>query len=433
MSNDIITKIKSTADLLGGEVFFATEAGHDPEITGVNDLLPNGMYIRLRGSDNSVAYISAFEIDNALSIISQMSMGKANQSEVNELKESLNDKVSSTEFELAKSDISGKASKVEFELLSNEVDTKASQRTVDSLIAQLNNKVDKSSLDSLSDTVSTKVDKLDFDTLSEEVSSKAEQEEVDAIIEDIKTLQDAVILLTNSDAINKINAQIESLTAELQQKVGVDNIADITSSVQSIVEKNNELDNKFNTIESNLSKKANTTYVQGQISQLNTAITGLATLVDSKADNSSVSNKANKADVTSLTSEIVSIKEKVRELDEIECENSSSIAEITSTITAQSKNIIDNKTNINSLKNITDELDNKLEQKWVRVLSTKEYNRLLDNPPEGTYSNYYKYPNTVYLVIDFNKPKAIYIGDILIAKAQQNGSIGFAYTFPIVF
>lgn len=433
MSNDIITKIKSTADLLGGEVFFATETGHDPEITGVNDLLPNGMYIRLRGSDNSVAYISAFEIDTALGIISQMSMGKANQSEVNELRESLNDKVSSTEFELAKSDISGKASKVEFELLSNEVGTKASQRTVDSLIAQLNNKVDKSSLDSLSDTVSTKVDKLDFDTLSEEVSSKAEQEEVDAIIEDIKTLQDTVVLLTNSDAINQINAQIESLTAELQQKVGVDNIADITSSVQSIVEKNNELDSKFNTIESNLSKKANTTYVQGQISQLNTAITGLATLVDSKADNSSVSNKANKADVTSLTSEIVSIKEKVRELDEIECENSSSISSMQSTINAYNKQITTQKNNLSSAISKINTQEEKLKQSWVRILSTSEYNRL-SNPPEGVgYSDRYKYPNTIYLIIDYNTPKALYIGNILIAKAEQKGSTGFVYTFPIMF
>ena len=39
----------------------------------------------------------------------------------------------------------------------------------------------------------------------------------------------------------------------------------------------------------------------------------------------------------------------------------------------------------------------------------------------------------IYLIVDFNKPKAIYIGDILVAQAEQKGSVGFAYTFPIVF
>ena len=39
--------------------------------------------------------------------------------------------------------------------------------------------------------------------------------------------------------------------------------------------------------------------------------------------------------------------------------------------------------------------------------------------PPAPYNSRYKYPNTVYLVVDFNKPKAIYIGDILGAQEQK--------------
>ena len=108
--SDILTKIKSTADILGGSVFFANADGFDPEYPENGDLLPNGMYIRLEGSDGSVAYISAYEIDKSLEIIDQMTKGKANQADVDAIIETLNDKVSKTDIELFQSELDSKAS-----------------------------------------------------------------------------------------------------------------------------------------------------------------------------------------------------------------------------------------------------------------------------------------------------------------------------------
>ena len=59
--SEILTKIQSTADILGGAVFFANENGQDPEYPGV-ELVPNGMYIRLEGSDGSIS-IAAFFVE----------------------------------------------------------------------------------------------------------------------------------------------------------------------------------------------------------------------------------------------------------------------------------------------------------------------------------------------------------------------------------
>ena len=77
MSNN--TKIAATADILGGDVFFATDDGRDPEILENGDLLANGMYIRLNGSDGSVAYISAFELDKSIDLYKKERTGKLNQ------------------------------------------------------------------------------------------------------------------------------------------------------------------------------------------------------------------------------------------------------------------------------------------------------------------------------------------------------------------
>ena len=119
------TKIKSTADIIGGDVFFATVEGFDPEYPQNGDLLPNGMYIRLVGSDGSVTYISAYELDKSLDIISEMSKDKANQSDVTALQQLLEGKASDTDIELLQAEVDGKVARVEFDSLSNTVAGKA--------------------------------------------------------------------------------------------------------------------------------------------------------------------------------------------------------------------------------------------------------------------------------------------------------------------
>ena len=138
MSTNI--KLKATADILGGSVFFANDAGFDPEYPNNGDLLPNGMYIRLEGSDNSIAYISAYELDKALGIIGDMSMSKASQADVDALEAAIEDKVSSSDFELLQGDVENKASKADLDNALDAFNGKASQEQVDSIIEALNEK-----------------------------------------------------------------------------------------------------------------------------------------------------------------------------------------------------------------------------------------------------------------------------------------------------
>ena len=116
----ILTKIKSTADILGGSVFIANELGFDPEYPNNGDLLPNGMYIRIEGSDGSVAYISAYEIERSIDIIDEMSKTKASQADLTALQEIVEGKVSSSDFELLQGDVAAKASKADVDALLDE-------------------------------------------------------------------------------------------------------------------------------------------------------------------------------------------------------------------------------------------------------------------------------------------------------------------------
>ena len=490
MSNDILTKLKATADILGGAVFFANENGVDPENPSVNDLLPNGMYIRLEGSDNSVAYISAFEIDKAIGIIGQMSMSKANQADLELAVQTLNDKVSSTDFALLQNEVSNKASKTDIDEALDIFDEKADKTYVDEVIAQLATKANQDEVTAISDAVAT----------------KANQDEVTAIEAKIKTLQDAVALLTGSEAIESINAQIDILKNDIKARLTIDDLRGVNNSISNLNEDNILNNERLDIVETSLAKKANTTYVQGQVNELNHAITSLSARVGDKADKSELISKASKTDVDNLTVKVNNANSKITEIEleidsnydeltnklnkksnkvevdeslneiisslnsktnlsdfnaeinrisnrivnventtqgaiteihsnveELECELNNTISELRSTVNAQSKTLNTQTNELSKLKTSSDNYNEQLKQTWVRVLSSNEYKKLT-TPPEGVpYNSRYKYPNTVYLVVDFNKPKAIYIGDILVAKSEQNGSIGFAYTFPIVF
>ena len=123
--SDILTKIKSTADILGGDVFFANAEGLDPENLNSPELLPNGMYIRLEGSDGSRAYISAYEIDRSISTIINLSKDKANQADVDALQALLESKASDTDIELLRSDLEGVATKTEVEAVAASLTGKA--------------------------------------------------------------------------------------------------------------------------------------------------------------------------------------------------------------------------------------------------------------------------------------------------------------------
>lgn len=504
MSTNI--KLKATADILGGSVFFANAAGADPEYPNNNELLPNGMYIRLEGSDGSIAYISAYELDKALGIIGDMSMSKAAQADVDALEAVVNDKISSADFELLEGVVDNKASKAELDAALDIFNGKASQEQVDEIIAALNEKASQEFALSLQTAIDSKADASDVEVLTTTVDSKADASDVEDLIADVQALQETVKTLTNTDSIVAINKQIEYLNSEIQRRLTIDDLSSVNTSISNLTNANNDLLERVENVEVNLNKKATTTYVQGQITELNGAITGISARVDTKADKSDLSGKANKSDLdavvkrvntigtsvsnieididdnynelsaalnkkavkaevdaaittinetletkadkVSLNSSIDSLNNKYAqletshntditrlsgEIEALECETTATISELRANINTQGRTITQQGTQLTKLQESSQTYNEKLKQNWVRVLTTNEYKALRTAPEGASYNNRYKYPNVVYLVVDFNKPKAIYIGDILVAQAEQKGSVGFAYTFPIVF
>jgi hypothetical protein len=505
-TDNTLVKIKATADILGGDVFFATDTGVDPEYPSNGDLLANGMYIRLNGSDGSVAYISAFELDKALSIIGDMSMTKASAADLQALTAIVNEKASKTDLDLLKADVDANATQSEVDDLWTLARSKADQATIDEIIEVLNAKANQSLVDELSTAINAKANQSLVDELTTTVNAKANQSELAAMLTDVRALQETVQLLTNTDSINAINNQIAYLNSEIVRRLTIDDLGTINTNIATLTENNEVLSTRMDNVEVNLNKKATSTYVQGQVSELNTAITSLAARVDNKSDKTDLQYKADKTDFDNVVRKVNSMQSSLNELDadvdsnynellgkvnskaektyvdtkvveftdninskadrsslndavaqlnnkintletnhanlisgvaadieEVECDVDAAILEMRAAINTQNKTITSQTSEISKLKSSTEGYGNQLKQTWVRVLTTNEYKKLINNPPEGVYNQRYKYPNTVYLVVDFNKPKAIYIGDILVAQAEQKGSIGFAYTFPIVF
>ena len=505
-TNNTLLKIKATADILGGSVFFANSNGYDPEYLNNGGLLPNGMYIRLEGSDGSVAYISAYELDKSLGIIGEMSMSKASAEDLEALEALLDEKASKVDLELLQSEVDTKISKSYADDLLASVSNKVEQSVIDEIVVQLNAKANQTDVDTLITTVSAKANQTDVDTLTTTVSAKANQTDVAKLIEDVTALKTLVNTLSDSNSIAAINNQIAYLNTEINKRLTIDDISGINTNVSKISDDTDLLKERVDNLEFNLNKKATTTYVQGQVSELNTAITGLAKRVDAKADKSEVNNKANKSDVDTVVKKVTSLTTKLAdaelaidsnyreltnsvatkanksyvdselesvitaldskvdleyvnteltqistklnsvednqvndsnrlsgEIEELECELNNVISELQASLNSQSRQITQQGTQLNKLQETSITQTEQLRTSWVRVLTSREYKNLRTAPEGVPYNDRYKYPNTVYMVVDFNKPKAIYIGDILVAQAEQKGSIGFAYTFPIVF
>lgn len=502
----ILTKIKSTADILGGSVFIANELGFDPEYPNNGDLLPNGMYIRIEGSDGSVAYISAYEIERSIDIIDEMSRTRASQADLTALQEVVEGKVSTSDFELLQGDVAAKASKADVDALLDEFEGLVNADTVNGILEQLSTKAEQSQVDTIAAAVATKAEQSDLTALQEVVGGKADSLSIQQIIFDLAALKETVQVLTNTDAINAINTQIAQLTAELNNKLSSSDLTNINANISALNDKDVEVTERLDNIENTLSKKASNVYVQGQVNELTGTITNVIQRVENKADKSEVTNKAGKTeldnavrkintlvtdvenlkisvdnnyndantkfdnkvsktefnnivgnlttvvdgkvDTTTYNSDINRIDTKINTLDEthselignvstefeeLECEVNNTLTELRASLNTQSKQLSQQDSKIKKLEESSSTYNDKLKQPWVRVMSSNEYKKLI-TPTEGApYNDRYKYPNMLYMIVDYNKPKAIYIGNILIAQAEAGGSIGFAYNFPIVF
>ena len=505
MSTDII-KLKATADILGGDIFFANENGADPEHLDNTGLVANGMYIRLEGSDGSLAYISAYELNRILEPINDIS-NKANKSDIELLNELLEEKATDEELELVQSDVNSKASKIELNENITSLNTKI-DTAVENLTGILATKAGISTVESINTNLETKAEKTAVDELISKVNSKAESSDVTTIISDINVLKSTVETLTSSTAINNLSKQIEDLTKELEKKLELNDIKDTIDNIDDLTGSNSAIYERLDSVENEVNTKVSKTFVENQLQNINNRLKSLDSSISNKASKLDVSQKANKSDYMKLSKTVVDlnndindnikpnindlISQKVNKSDYTKLSKSvddlvsqkadkSDYMKLSKTVTGLNLDTkkLNNTSNTHSdqintlltdlenlqctIKNFISEINNstneqirintnqnekltkieqnistnndKLKQSWVRVVSTPEYKKLL-KLPEGYNSPYnprYKYPNTIYLVVDYNTPKAIYIGDILIAKSQTNGSIGFAYGFPISF
>ena len=480
----------NTNGVIGGTVFKATSAGSDPDFPSVTGLLPDGLYIRLENADGTHAYVQAFEIDKALGVIAGMTADKADTGTVEALSVELDSKASITAVDLMQSDIDAKASKADVLAIENQLEAKADAELVDLL----------------SDEIETKANATDVETLTASVATKANATDVETLQAEVKVLQEALGGLNNESSIAAIQNQINYLNTEIQKRLTLDDLTPVNTAISSLDTTVAAAAEKVNLFDAAIKKKADTVWVQGQINELNGAITPLASKLPTKADKSELAAKASKSDLDAVVKKVnnlsVTLTDKVTVLEdsyadlntnvnkkvnktafdtavetlttavdakvdkanfnttvnqlssriadvesdnssietnvsdsiyEIECEMNNALTEMRASISNQTKQITQQNTKISKLEQSSSSAAEQLKQSWVRVLTTNDYKKLRPAPDGVPYNDRYKYPNIVYLVVDFNKPKAIYIGDILVAKAEQSGSIGFAYTFPIVF
>lgn len=391
--------------------------------------------------------------------------------------------VLNTSISALNNELSGRISSTEenIELIESELNLKATTESVESLTATVNEKADSSEIANINarlDEVESDIDALNDLSNDDNITSMQNQlEDLNTRVSNCLTVDSEVITSLNSSVTN-INADLDTLEEDIDQlrtavnskastiyvegqltdihnvlaavnsaidtKADIETVANkanqsdllqvqtnINDLVSDIIGINQNITEKYDEVTAKIDAKANIADVESNISTINAAISEKAdtTYVDSK--NTELKNRVDTFE-GSLES---TVKNYANEsIDLFECEINNTISELRSSVNSNRTKLSTQETNISLMQKSLESHDDLLQQKWVRVLSTREFERLYDNPPaNSSYDNRYKYPNTVYLVVDFNKPKAIYIGDILIAKAEQTGSVGFVYTFPIVF
>jgi hypothetical protein len=460
------------------------------------------MYIRLEGSDNSTAYISASEIDSILNTIRQSTVEKVNQI-YDALKD---DTTSDTEIEFIKSELATKVSSTDFTKLLNTVAGKAEQSAIDSIIETINDKADKTVLQALKEEVDSKPEITDIEAVVEQILKSTTIKEVTLLAQDVDVLKNSINSLVDTEVIAGINQKINEIEQKIINKLGDTDLSIITSKIVDIYKRIDDINNKLIIHDNILNKKASTAYVNTKISEVNTDLVSVKNSLNYKADKADVIVKANKTDLDTVTKRVANLISDVTTLqnsyttsnnniygklaekadkkkfeEELNRINtalsnkanisvSNDVANVVSSFAELSKHykekyielkqdVLDLECDLNNYNSSFIQKDNELSNSiiacndkidkiestintqseqlkypCIRVLSTREYNRLTKLPSYvDYYSPYYIYPNILYFVVDFNKPKAIYIGDVLIAKAEIKGSIGFAYTFPISF
>ena len=489
----IASKLNNVDCIVNGQAIKALSNGSDPEYPDKNDLLPYGLYIRLETTSGKHIYVSAYEIDKAIRIIGDMTAGKANAGDLEALEIKVDTKASITQVSLLESELNSKADQDDVEALIELADTKADKSTVETLITNVNSKADKSTVEMLYDDVET----------------KASISDVNSLKSDVEALENTLKALNDNSTIVSIKNQIKHLNDEINKRLTIDDINDITDIVIDVNQRIEDAEDQIEAFEADLSRKANITYVQSQVTELNGAITAMSSRINSKADKKEVATKASqidldivvkkltdltlntendfaelencckivkdalskkasqvsvdaavsklesaillKADKSDINDEFVKLNNKINKVEttalesisdvsddvyELECEVNNELASLRATVDMHERNIINNADNITKLQDADYKYEQTMKNEWVRVMTPEAYNRLAPvgtSYSDGTLDPYAKQANVIYMLVRYNKPIAVYIGEILIAQAEEKGPQGFAYKFPIIF
>ena len=488
--NSLNTKISDIDNIQSGIIIRTTSEGKDVDYPNVEGLLENTMYLRLVSKSGKVIHISAYEIDRALDTVARLNMDKADQSDLDELSAELDSKASAVRLELFENDIKTKADKSVVDNLTEIVNSKADFEDVIELSTLVDKKVNADTVNELTNTVNTKasidtVVKMQNDVqalhnalnslsdnatiiaiqnqinyLNNEIQKFLTSDDLDSLLNDNTELVNQVEANTNKITtletsmankasvsyvqknLNELNTVITNVAAKVKNKAEKSDLANKASQddLSAVVKKLNSLDSyttksiedinaNYTKLQDNLSKKASKSSIEILTNELNIAI-------DKKVDKtffkSAINGLNKKVDEIDIETPIENVE---KEIHDVQTALNNKLSGVQSSVNVHERKISQHDTKITELQANNVKLERSVSNEWVRVMTPEDYNKMSKNPnySDGTKNPNAIQPNTVYMLVRYNKPIAIYIGTILIAEAKNEGPAGFVYDFPIIF
>ena len=338
-----------------------------------------------------------------------------------------------TDVEQIKSDI--ESLQTTLETLTNTSSIAAIQNQITYLNNELNKKIEASSLTPVTNSIeaiNTNIETINDEILNIKETSVGNASKV-YVQTQVKELNDRITA-------NEVALQNTALKEDVVLKA---NQEDFVRLNETVTELSNSVNNKIPTIESNYEELTRTVSNKANVASLEEAKTRI-TSIETAIENSNLS---------SINTELIDLDRRLdivegdkskgynteklsNDMYELECSVNNALSAINATVSNQTKQLTAHTTQITDLQKKDNTFDEQLKNEWVRVMTPEAYKKLAPVGsllPNGTENPRAKKANTIYMLVRYNKPHSVYIGDILIAQAEQKGSVGFAYTFPITF
>lgn len=424
-------------------MFKTNDNGVDLEYPDVQGLNKNSIYIRITFlNSSSPLYISCWLLQSDIEALKTTIDSKASKFEYDSLLEEIEDKASMIQIEYLQEQINAKADKKQIDKLQSIVDKKANNDYVASLESIIFDKADKSTIQEISKNIGNIKDNLtQFATtedlkqtneiisgINEELTHKLDEEKIEDIVSSLDDKAD--------------KSELSDLNKKVERILNNDfNLSTINTKINSLSLSVNKINEKTFNNSTDIKKKADLSYVERIDTDLKAATTKLDAIVETKADKSDLSKKANKVDVDALINTNAIIKDSINQIrlelskkaDQTDVdEKYNEVKHIISDQQVIHRNDINQITNnltkvdrnIDKIEDKLDEVTELASKSWVEIMSPEQYKRIHPSRID---------PAKLYMCIKYNKPYALYIGSILIAERNSIESTGFIYTFPMTF